>query len=650
MSSHQSISNNSATMLTSSSSPGKNRPGMASSPTHLATMSEEAFNDPYSAFRAMDSSSGFRNSARHRSISSAAALQQQSSPAFSSQSSTQWERGRRSDYIGSPLDAFSEKEDVRELEVEGSESRRHSIAADLGSTTLIGQRRAVGFEVNRPLPASTSRTNSVGRSSAMPLSAAATSFTEFGLFGRGNPIISEDDLAADLHNLQLNFDDLTSPRQQQEERRRNNNNNNTRIPSSQAATSGIHAASVPSGFGGQGMQGADFGQSNRMARLPVSAGFRDDETNTSWSDMIPSPPTTNSGFSVADHPSSDHQSTVEEAIPYVEDRKTTLSATAKAFHGASQASFAGVTAAATNTTAQTSGQYGPALFTTRQSSQDRVSDLPSSPPLNQSQFKPFDRQSGNSNLSTNTSTLSDMAIASLVTLGPLAPASGGPSDGPSNLQELGKGVPLQMLPKSTTLYIVEFKEGRTDLYFRQQQGPNEEIRKGDLVIVEADRGKDLGTVINDSITVDQVQGFLAHQAELAQNNAVNGNNVNGGGGGGSVGDAPHPAAIPLSRLTRSINPKRLFSKAGSADTSLLHSKAQDEERALTLCTTKVNQRGLPMKVVAAEMQWDRRKLTFYYTATQRVDFRDLVKELFRLYKTRIWMCHLSHPSGTGIAT
>lgn len=43
---------------------------------------------------------------------------------------------------------------------------------------------------------------------------------------------------------------------------------------------------------------------------------------------------------------------------------------------------------------------------------------------------------------------------------------------------------------------------------------------------------------------------------------------------------------------------------------------------------------LPMEVCDAEWQWDRRKLTFYYVADSRVDFRELVRELFRLYKTR----------------
>ena len=40
---------------------------------------------------------------------------------------------------------------------------------------------------------------------------------------------------------------------------------------------------------------------------------------------------------------------------------------------------------------------------------------------------------------------------------------------------------------------------------------------------------------------------------------------------------------------------------------------------------------------------DRRKLTFHFIAEERVDFRELVRELFKLYKTRIWMCAAKHP-------
>lgn len=45
-----------------------------------------------------------------------------------------------------------------------------------------------------------------------------------------------------------------------------------------------------------------------------------------------------------------------------------------------------------------------------------------------------------------------------------------------------------------------------------------------------------------------------------------------------------------------------------------------------------------MDVVDAEYQWDRNKLTFYFIADRRIDFRELVRDLFRIYKTRIWMC------------
>ena len=52
-----------------------------------------------------------------------------------------------------------------------------------------------------------------------------------------------------------------------------------------------------------------------------------------------------------------------------------------------------------------------------------------------------------------------------------------------------------------------------------------------------------------------------------------------------------------------------------------------------------------MEILDAEWQWDRRKLTFYYTAETRVDFRELVRELFRIWKTRVWLCvHGSPPS------
>src|SRR5947208_13576681 len=50
---------------------------------------------------------------------------------------------------------------------------------------------------------------------------------------------------------------------------------------------------------------------------------------------------------------------------------------------------------------------------------------------------------------------------------------------------------------------------------------------------------------------------------------------------------------------------------------------------------RVQQHALPMKVSDAEWQWDRKKLTVYFTAEQRVDFRALVRDLAGLFHTRI---------------
>lgn len=195
---------------------------------------------------------------------------------------------------------------------------------------------------------------------------------------------------------------------------------------------------------------------------------------------------------------------------------------------------------------------------------------------------------------------------------------------PSSEHELGKGLPLHSVPSSWPLYIVEFKAGRTDLFYLTDL--SQEIRVGDLVMVEADRGKDLGKVVNDSITVEEVEAF---QRDRQGRDEEEGPVSPGGSGGGSSGGSK-----------KEINPKMIYGKASTHDAQLLMSKMQDEAKALQLCQSKVRAKKLPMEVVDAEYQWDRRKLTFYFIAEKRIDFRELVRELFRLYKTRIWMASL----------
>ncbi|KAI6020916.1 hypothetical protein BKA83DRAFT_4292732 [Pisolithus microcarpus] len=53
----------------------------------------------------------------------------------------------------------------------------------------------------------------------------------------------------------------------------------------------------------------------------------------------------------------------------------------------------------------------------------------------------------------------------------------------------------------------------------------------------------------------------------------------------------------------------------------------------------------PNLLTHSEINRDRRKLTFYFIAEKRIDFPELVQELFRLYKTHIWMASLQGPGG-----
>ena len=125
-----------------------------------------------------------------------------------------------------------------------------------------------------------------------------------------------------------------------------------------------------------------------------------------------------------------------------------------------------------------------------------------------------------------------------------------PSDGGQGLAELGKGVPLHAVPASWPLFIVEFKAGRTDLFYLTDL--SQDIRVGDLVIVEADRGKDLGKVVNDSITLAEVDAFQKQQTERAGDAQASSPGGAGSGTAGAMGK-------------KEINPKMIYGKAQPQD-------------------------------------------------------------------------------------
>jgi cell fate regulator YaaT (PSP1 superfamily) len=75
--------------------------------------------------------------------------------------------------------------------------------------------------------------------------------------------------------------------------------------------------------------------------------------------------------------------------------------------------------------------------------------------------------------------------------------------------------------------------------------------------------------------------------------------------------------------------------AGIDDLRRLKENADKEKRAFELCRDKIWSRNLPMKLVSAHYLLDEPKILFYFAAESRVDFRELVKDLVSIFKTRI---------------
>jgi len=81
--------------------------------------------------------------------------------------------------------------------------------------------------------------------------------------------------------------------------------------------------------------------------------------------------------------------------------------------------------------------------------------------------------------------------------------------------------------------------------------------------------------------------------------------------------------------------KDVLHRASALDLTQMEKYQQREENALQRCSEKVDEYGLPMKVITAEYNYDGTYLTFYFAAEKRVDFRELVKDLARIFRTRI---------------
>ena len=91
--------------------------------------------------------------------------------------------------------------------------------------------------------------------------------------------------------------------------------------------------------------------------------------------------------------------------------------------------------------------------------------------------------------------------------------------------------------------------------------------------------------------------------------------------------------VPESELVGELKP--VLRRAEASDYERMRVLPQRPDEVLARCAEKIAQHGLPMTLVKAEYSFDGSRLTFYFTAEKRVDFRALVRDLASLFRTRI---------------
>jgi cell fate regulator YaaT (PSP1 superfamily) len=135
---------------------------------------------------------------------------------------------------------------------------------------------------------------------------------------------------------------------------------------------------------------------------------------------------------------------------------------------------------------------------------------------------------------------------------------------------------------------IRFKKAGKIYYFDPGDLP---IEKGDFAIVETARGIEYGQVV-------------VGKKEVTENDVV----------------------LPLKKVIRIADENDKLQVEANKDAA---------KQAFAICQEKIADHGLEMKLVDVEYTFDRNKVIFYFTADGRVDFRELVKDLASVFRTRI---------------
>lgn len=221
-----------------------------------------------------------------------------------------------------------------------------------------------------------------------------------------------------------------------------------------------------------------------------------------------------------------------------------------------------------------------------------------------------------------------------------------PNSGPTSHQY---AMPPAVGRPGRRLYVVVFKCQRADIYYTYDN-TGLEIRRGDLVIVEGDRGYDLGQVSHADITMEEAKKFKAEASDEHYRWLVMFSQYSLSGVSSEnrmLGSLARSNGYPNMTRSSLINPgtvqdqdtkpKMIKRLAQAHEITALRDKEGSEAKSKRLGALKAAEHKLPMEILDAEYQADYHKLTYFYYAESYVNFNDLVTDLFKQYKVRIWM-------------
>lgn len=188
-----------------------------------------------------------------------------------------------------------------------------------------------------------------------------------------------------------------------------------------------------------------------------------------------------------------------------------------------------------------------------------------------------------------------------------------------------------------SLVEIEFKGRRKGIY---TVDPETELKRYDRVIVRADRGEDIGTI---SLIGEEWQEKLLQLLEIEKNGHSNGKPSKESNGGDEKNsddekkeeDAESEEEVTEENIVEKHDVPDILRVASAEEVEQEKENRKEEREARKQFLQEIGDLNLEMNLVDVEYQLDRKKLTFYFTADGRVDFRELVKRLAQHFRTRI---------------